>query len=103
MKQDLDQKFTKLKEKAAKNRIRFKWQDTALGIIEELGLPRFVQTKKRKRPLDVRGILMRHAKEDLAIFQRRFGIVKEQGFRGDEAVLYYLGIVEKEHELTPDE
>lgn len=93
----LQEKFDKLKGLKAKNRVKFKWQDAALGIIEELALPRFVQTEKDKPPLDVRGILMRHAKEDLNSFQRRFGLVKEHGKSGDEAFLYYLGIVQNEH------
>ena len=96
LKGDFAKKSSQLKELKEKNRIKFKWQDTALKIIEELSLPRYVQTAKDKKPLDVRAIIMRHAKLSSAVLERRFALVKEHGLSGEQAVLYYLGIVEKE-------
>jgi hypothetical protein len=91
---DLKGALEKLKEKQAKNRVKFVWQDKALSVIEELSIPRHVHTEKSKKPLDARSILMRHAKQNLPVFERRFSLVKEQGKSGAEALLYYLGIVE---------
>jgi|SRR3989344_6061573 len=100
MKSDLSGKLNKLKVLKARNRIRFKWQDSVLAIVLELHLPRFVQTEKNKEPLDVRAILMRHGKENLGLLQRRMALVKERGLAADEAFLYYLGIVEHEKETS---
>ncbi|OGE86620.1 MAG: hypothetical protein A3J48_01615 [Candidatus Doudnabacteria bacterium RIFCSPHIGHO2_02_FULL_46_11] len=94
---EIDDKISKLQKLKDKNRVRFKWQDAVLNIIEDLHLPRYVQTNKDKDPLDVRAILMSHARRNLPVLERRFALVKEQGKAGDEAFLYYLGIIEKEN------
>lgn len=94
---DLKDAYKKLKDRQTKNRVKFKWQDSVLVIIDSFGLPSSMQTSKKKTPLNVRSILMRHAKEDLSTFERRFAIVKEYGLTGESAFLYYLGIVENEN------
>ncbi len=98
-KDDLKAKFKTLRELKAKNRVKYAWQDAVLVIIEDLALPRYVQTQKNKKPLDVRAILMRHGRENLPVLKRRMAAVKEQGLAADQAFLYYLGIVENESKL----
>ena len=92
----LSDKLGKLKGLKDKNRVKYQWQDAVLEIIEDLHLPRYVQTQKDKKPLDIRAIMMRHARENLPVLMRRFATVKEQNKAGEEAFLYYLGIVEHE-------
>ena len=97
MKEEFDQKLNKLKDLKAKNRVKFKWQDVVIHIMEEMALPRTLASDKTKPPMDVTGVLMRHAKADVNVFLRRFALIKEKGLTGASAIKYYLGIVEGEH------
>lgn len=93
---DVSGAFKKLKERQAKNKVLYPWQDAALAIIETLNLPNYVKSDKFKEPLNVRSIIMKHAKQNLPVLQRRMALVHEHGKSGAEAFVYYLGIVESE-------